>query len=65
MPNRGLVSVKETRVEALRAKHAALSEMIEREQHSITAMDYIRQLKKRKLRLKEELEELRGGAGHA
>lgn len=60
MPSRVLTSHQPSRVEALRAKHAVLSTRLEEAQKSPSTNDfYLRQLKKQKLMLKEEIEGLR------
>jgi len=57
MQTRGMTASQPGRVEALRARHAALSQQIEREQSRLSASDmYLRNLKRQKLALKEELE---------
>ena len=60
MPARGLLSSQKSRVEALRQRHAILSTRIEEAQKSPATTDfYLRQLKKQKLMLKEEIEGIR------
>ncbi|MGB4057040.1 MAG: YdcH family protein [Alphaproteobacteria bacterium] len=50
----------QTRVEALRRKHAALKSRIEEAHATPSTTDfYLRQLKKQKLMLKEEIEKIR------
>lgn len=66
MTARGLASSSATsRLEALQAKHNALKSHIETEQRSPAATDfYLRQLKKQKLQLKEQIEDARrAGSG--
>ena len=61
MTLRGQVSSQVARLNALQEKHAMLSSRIEEAQHSLSTTDfYLRQLKKQKLILKEEIEGLRG-----
>jgi hypothetical protein len=61
MTLRGHVSSQVSRLNALQEKHAALSSRIEEAQHSLSTTDfYLRQLKKQKLVLKEEIENLHG-----
>jgi hypothetical protein len=51
-------------VESLRSKHARLEELIEEELHRpLPDQGVISRLKKEKLRIKEEIERIRGGAG--
>jgi hypothetical protein len=60
MSARGLQTASSSRIEALRQKHAALSARIEEVQGRPSTPDtMLRQLKKQKLVLKEELEEIR------
>lgn len=60
MTARGSSASHESRLEALRQKHAMLSTRIEQEQRRPSATDfYLRQLKKQKLLLKEEIENIR------
>lgn len=60
MPSRGLVSAQPARVEALKARHAALAHKIEQEQNKLSTSDrYLRDLKRQKLVLKEEIEGIR------
>ena len=55
--DRGLVSSQTSRLEALQAKHAALAQRIEDEQKSPGVNDFfLRDLKLKKLKLKEEIE---------
>lgn len=62
MPYRQAVSALPARAEALRARHAALSQKIESEQSRLSSSDwYLRDLKRQKLMIKEELEGLRSG----
>lgn len=51
------------RLEALKARHTALSNKIEMEQNRPGTSDwYLRALKQQKLHLKEEIEQISGGA---
>jgi hypothetical protein len=51
-------------VDSLRTKHARLEEMIDEEQHRpMPDQSAVSRLKKEKLRIKEEIERLRGGNG--
>lgn len=61
MPHsRGLQAHKPAYLESLQARHAGLEEKIEREQSwPSTSPFYIRELKKMKLALKEEIHTLR------
>ena len=60
MSVQGLLSAQKSRVEALRKRHAMLSTRIEEAQKSPATTDfYLRQLKKQKLVLKEEIEGIR------
>ena len=53
-------------VDSLRTKHARLEEMIDEEQHRpMPDQSTVSRLKKEKLRIKEEIERLRGGNGFA
>lgn len=53
---------KESRLEALKGRHAILSRRVSDAQRSPSATDYLlSQLKKEKLRLKEEIEGIRSG----
>ncbi len=53
------MSASTSRIEALRAKHASLKSRIESEQRLPSTTDfYLRQLKKQKLLLKEEIERI-------
>lgn len=57
MTSRGLPSTAETRLDALKQKHSVLSMRIEEAQRSFSTTDfYLKQLKKEKLVLKEEIE---------
>ncbi len=63
MTARGLASSQGTRIKALQTKHNVISSQLEEAQNSPSATDfYLRQLKKQKLHLKDELEGLRGRA---
>lgn len=66
MSARGLQTASASRIEALRQKHAALSARIEEAQNKPSTPDTIlRQLKKQKLYLKEEIEQIkRSATGH-
>lgn len=56
----GMVSSSVARVEALKAKHKSLSRKIEAEQNRPFISDYrISELKREKLKLKEEIEGIR------
>lgn len=56
----GLVSAQSARLNALKAKHEAISKQIENEaQHSFHSEGLLSRLKKEKLLLKEEIEGLR------
>lgn len=58
-----IISAPSSRVEALRVKHAALSERIRQEQKRPSSADYyLKQLKKQKLQIKEEIEGIRKAA---
>ena len=60
MQETGLSEVSTSRVEALRQKHLAMKEKIQDARKSpSTSDDYMSNLKKQKLLIKEELEELR------
>lgn len=60
MHSRGQTSAVPGRVQALLARHNALSKMIEKEQSSPSSNDTtLRQLKREKLHLKDELEGIR------
>ena len=53
-------------VDSIRTKHACLEEMIDEEQHPpMPDQPTVSGLKKEKLRIKEEIERLRGGDGFA
>ncbi len=60
MQAHGLLSAQAARLEALKARHTALSDEIEQEQAK-PAHDYccIKKLKLKKLKLKEEIEGIR------
>lgn len=62
-----LLSAKTSRLEALQKRHTVLSSKIEEAQKSPSTTDFfLRQLKKQKLALKEEMEGIRGsGAASA
>jgi hypothetical protein len=56
MPTRALLSSQESRVQALKDRHAVLSNRIEEAHRSpSTTHFYLQQLKKQKLALKEEM----------
>lgn len=58
-----LFTPPQERVQALQSKHQILSERIdEAQRHPSTADFYVRQLKKQKLMIKEELEGIRSKA---
>ena len=60
MTARGLSATHSNRLTALREKHAALSARIEQAQKSPSTTDfYLKQLKKRRLQIKEEIEGIR------
>jgi hypothetical protein len=66
MPSRVLTSSQPSRIEALRARHAALNSRLEDAQKSPSTNDFfLRQLKKQKLMLKEEIEGLRASEERA
>jgi hypothetical protein len=65
MTARGLASTQTSRIKALQEKHAIISSQIEEAQSSPSATDfYLRQLKKQRLILKDELEATRKKATH-
>lgn len=51
-----LVSKQPGRIEALRARHELLSQKIEKEQKSYLREWYVKELKKQKLQIKQEIE---------
>ncbi len=60
MPSQTQASAQTARLEALRARHASLSYMIESEQGQPSSNDWhLRDLKVKRLRLKEEIEGIR------
>ena len=66
MTSRVLSSSQPSRLEALKSRHAILSTRLEDAQKSPSTNDFfLRQLKKQKLMLKEEIEGLRGREGKA
>jgi hypothetical protein len=66
MPSRVLSSSQPSRLEALRIRHAALNLRLEDAQKAPSTNDFfLRQLKKQKLMLKEEIEGLRESEGRA
>ena len=65
MTVRGTSSPSQSRLEALRHKHAILKSRIEEEQRRPSAAEfYLRQLKKQKLLIKEQIEGVRSGTAH-
>lgn len=66
MSDKGLLSAQTSRIEALRNRHAILSSKIEKAYQSPSTTDfYLRQLKKEKLALKEEMYGIRDESGQA
>ncbi|MCB1531589.1 MAG: DUF465 domain-containing protein [Alphaproteobacteria bacterium] len=61
MPSHGFESAPLTRLEALKKKHALYKEQIREAQKSPAADFYLKQLKKQKLLVKEEIEGIRYG----
>lgn len=62
MKSQNLQPSHEARLEALRARHSLLSMRLEEEQRRPATSDfYLRQLKKEKLMLKEQIEGIREG----
>lgn len=62
MDSQNLHTSKASRLEALKARHSVLSMKLEEEQSRPSTNDfYLRQLKKQKLMLKEQIEGLRTG----
>lgn len=62
MNSHNLQSSHEARLEALKERHYVLSTKLEEEQRRPSTNDfYLRQLKKQKLMLKEQIEEIRAG----
>ena len=60
MTDTGLLSAQKSRIEALRQRHQILSSRVEEAYKSPSTTDfYLRQLKKQKLMIKEEMEGLR------
>lgn len=60
MPSSAIFSSQSSRIEALRARHAALSSRLDEAQKLPSTNDFfLRQLKKEKLLLKEQIEHLR------
>lgn len=60
MSAQGLLSSQESRIEALKRRHAILSSKVEEAYKSPSTTDfYLRQLKKEKLNLKEAIEGIR------
>lgn len=60
MQSHDMVPQQPARVEALRARHALLSQKIKNSQSKLSTDDwYLGDLKKQKLRLKEEIEGIR------
>lgn len=63
---KGLASSQISRLKALQEKHAILSNHIREEEGRPSAMDfYIRQLKKKRLYLKEKIESIRSTSASA
>ncbi len=59
MPYHGLLASQASRLEALKSRHAALSHRIEQEQYHFSVPDHeIKQLKRQRLFMKDEMEEL-------
>ena len=52
-------SVPASRLEALQSRHAALEEEIREEQRHYYSSDHVKELKRKKLFLKEEIEDIR------
>ena len=67
MSTQALLSAQKSRLEALKTRHAVLSSRIEEAQKSPATADfYVRQLKKQKLTLKDEIQQIReSGAASA
>lgn len=64
MPSRALNASHTSRLQALRKKHTVLSSQIEEELKRPYITDfYLKQLKKQKLLLKDEIENMREAAG--
>lgn len=60
MPHHGLLASQVSRLESLKSRHAALSHRIEQEQQHFSLSDQdIKHLKKQRLYMKEQIEELR------
>lgn len=59
MPSRGTETAPISRLESLRKKHSLYKMQIKEAQKSPTADFYLRQLKKQKLQVKEEIEGIR------
>ena len=59
LQSQSLVSKGPARIEALAAKHAALEKKIQQEQRSYASDTIVRRLKREKLRVKEEIENIR------
>lgn len=60
MPSQHMSTPSPARIDALKAKHKSLSTKIEMEQRSPSISDYhIRDLKREKLKVKEEIEGIR------
>jgi hypothetical protein len=51
--------ISNPRLESLLSRHAALETELHEEQRHVSSTDYVRQLKRRKLQLKEEIEGIR------
>ena len=57
-------SVPASRLEALRSRHLKIEEELDRQSRSLSASDlYLRQLKKMKLNIKEEIEGIASATG--
>ncbi len=64
MSANAMTSTHNSRLEALQARHSDLAARIEKEQQRpVTASHHLQALKKQKLVLKEEIEELRRSSG--
>ncbi len=64
MSANAMTSTQNSRLDALQARHSALSARIEKEQQRpVTGGHHLQALKKQKLVLKEEIEEIRRSSG--
>lgn len=64
MPHHGMLASQSSRLEALKTRHSALSHRVEKEQQSAAANDSdIKEWKRQKLLLKDEISELEKIAG--